>query len=371
MNPFKFGRVVSGSNFCHRDSLVKTLSNYVKTAQNTVLQGDRRMGKTSLVYQTVSQLKSHRMLTIDLMGIKSADDLCKRIARALVALEQEAGMLEKAITTFARLRPTISFDPATGQPGVSFDATVKLTPDSIKGLLDLIKKTAERKKTVVFIDEFQDILNLPDATEVLAVMRAEIQHHQEIPYLFAGSIRNRMMEIFMLPDSPFFKSALPLEIGPIDPKEFIPFLVDKFATGKRDLSPELAERILDLADHTSGDTQQVCSAIWETTCHGDDLEEHHLRPALEQIFAQEIKGYEAALVQITAQQQNCLRALAALGGKKPYTETFLREAGIQHSSSVKKAITRLCQLQIIYPKEENFRFINPFFKHWLTSRLFV
>jgi uncharacterized protein len=366
MNPFKFGQVVEGTSFCHRDDLQKTLKSYIVSAQNTVLQGDRRMGKTSLVFETVRSLRKYRLLSIDLMGIKSADDLCKRIARALISLEQQSGMLEKALSAFARLRPKITFDPVSGQPGVSFDSAVKLTPDSIKGLFDLIKQAAARKPTVVFMDEFQDILNLADSEETLALLRAEIQHHQDIPYIFAGSMRNQMMEIFTLPDSPFFKSALPLEIGPIHPQEFIPFLIEKFATGERVLSPDLCGQLLILADHTSGDTQQLCSALWETTHHGATLGEEHLHPALLRIFAQETKGYEAMLIQITAQQQNCLRALAALGGKNPYSETFLRETGIQHASSVKKAITRLCQLQIIYPREKDFRFINPFFKHWLT-----
>ncbi len=366
MNPFKFGQVVGGNSFCHRDNLQKTLKSYLLSAQNTVLQGDRRMGKTSLVFETVRHLKNIRMLSIDLMGIKSADELCKRMALALIALEQESGMLDKAISTFARLRPKITFDSVTGQPGVSFDASVKLTPDSIKGLLDTIRKAAAHKKTVVFIDEFQDILNLPDAEETLALMRAEIQHHQDVPYVFAGSLRNRMMEIFTLPDSPFFKSALPLEIGPIDSQEFIPFLIEKFMTGKRTLSPELGARILELADSTSGDSQQLCNALWETSHHGDTLNESNLPSALEHVFAQEIKGYQAVLIQTTAQQQNCLKALAVLGGATPYSETFLREAGVQHASSVKKAITRLCQLQIVYSKEENFRFVNPFFRHWLT-----
>jgi uncharacterized protein len=174
------------------------------------------------------------------------------------------------------------------------------------------------------------------------------------------------MEIFTLPDSPFFKSALPIEIGPLNPQEFILFLIEKFASGDRKLSLELGERILTLADHTSGDVQQFCSALWEITNHGEALEEKHIPSALLRIFAQEIKGYEAMLVQVTAQQHNCLRALANLGGKNPYSENFMRETGIQHASSVKKAITRLCQLQIVYPREEDFRFINPFFKHWLV-----
>ncbi len=365
MNPFKFGQVVHGDSFCRRKSMQKTLRNYIEASQNCVLQGDRRMGKTSLVYETLNHLKSYRMLSIDLMGIKSTDELCKRIALSIISLEQESGILEKTLSGFSRLRPTITFDPISGQPGVAFDSTIKLAPDSIKGLFDLILKTSQRKKTVVFIDEFQDILNLPDADQVLAMMRAEIQHHQAIPYLFAGSMRNRMLEIFTLHDSPFFKSAFPLEVGAIDPAEYIPFLSSKFLEGKRVLPEELGHQILQLADHTSGDAQQLCSALWETTRYGESLTQEHLAPALEQIFAQENKGYQSTLVQVTAQQMNCLRALAVRGGQSPYSELFLRKAGIQHASSVKRAITRLVQLQIIYPKDHDFRFINPFFKCWL------
>ena len=365
MNPFKFGQVVQGDSFCHRAPLQKKLASYIRSSQNCVLQGDRRMGKTSLVFQTIADLKGYRILCVDLMGIKSADDLCKRMARSILAMEQESGLFEKALAGFSRLRPKITFDPLSGQPGISFDSTIKLSPDSIKGLFDLIKKNYSRKKTVVFIDEFQDILNLPDAEETLALLRAEIQHHQDIPYLFAGSMRNRMMEIFILPSRSFFKSALPLEIGSIDSAKFIPFLAEKFSTGKRILSNDLGGKILELADHTSGDTQQLCSAIWETTRHGERLEDRHLAPALEHIFAQENKGYQATIVQLTSQQMNCLKALASVGGKSPASEAFLREAGIQHASSVKRATTRLAQLEIIYPKEHDFRFVNPFFKHWL------
>ena len=365
MNPFKFGHVVQGSSFCHRPKLQKVLKSYVRAAQNCVLQGDRRMGKSSLVVETVGGLRGYRILSVDLMGIKSTDELCKRIALAIISLERKAGLLEKALSSFSSLRPKISIDPVSGHPGISLDPAIKLTPDSIKGLFDLIQQTGNRKKTIVFIDEFQDILNLADADEALAMMRAEIQYHQTIPYVFAGSMRNRMMEIFTLHGSPFFKSALPLEVGPIDPSEFIPFLTQKFASGNRVLSRGLGEKILELADHTSGDTQQLCSAIWETSQHGDPLEEEHLVPALELVFAQEIKGYQAIQILLTAQQTNCLRALAAIGGKSPTSEAFLRESGILHASSVKKAITRLVQLQIIYPKENEFRFVNPFFKHWL------
>ncbi len=116
----------------------------------------------------------------------------------------------------------------------------------------------------------------------------------------------------------------------------------KFAIGERSLPTPLGEEIIELADKTTGDIQQLCSALWETTSHGDSLSHEHLSPALIHIFSQEIKGYEAMIVQVTAQQHNCLRALAVLGGESPYTAEFMRESSIAHGRSIKTALCRPC-----------------------------
>jgi hypothetical protein len=45
-------------------------------------------------------------------------------------------------------------------------------------------------------------------------------------------VRNQMLDIFTNPDSPFFKSAIPVEVGSIDRDQFKKFLKDKFLLGK-------------------------------------------------------------------------------------------------------------------------------------------
>ena len=46
---------------------MKQLAGFIQSGQNVVLQGERRMGKTSLVCETVRQLKRRRMLYVDLL----------------------------------------------------------------------------------------------------------------------------------------------------------------------------------------------------------------------------------------------------------------------------------------------------------------
>lgn len=365
MNPFKYGRVVSADDFCPRPGLLKQLTGFIQSGQNVVLQGERRMGKTSLVCETVRQLKRRRMLYVDLLEIKTSDDLCKRMVKSLIAMEQQAGLLERILRSLAQLRPVVSVDPLTGQPSVSVDAGVRLKPDSLHGILDLVGESHKRARLVVVLDEFQDILNLPDARETLAVLRSKIQFHRDIPYVFAGSVRNRMSEIFTDPASAFFKSAIAVDVGPLDGESFAVFLADRFALGKRVVDKTAMARVIELAENVPGDVQELCGAIWETTAYRDTVHEGHIGPALELIYARESKGYEAALVQLTGQQLKCLVGLARMGGKAPLSGSFTQGVGIAGPASIKKALNRLVQLKVVYRHEGEYKFVNPFFKTWL------
>ena len=365
MNPFKYGRVVSNNDFCPRLALVKQLTGFIRSGQNVVLQGERRMGKTSLLCETVRQLKRYRMLYVDLLEIKTVDDLCKRMVKALISMEQQDGLLERILKSLAQLRPVVSLDPLTGQPSVSLDAGVRLRPDSLDGILDLFSESHKRTRLVVAFDEFQDILNLPDSKVTLAALRSKIQFHTDIPYVFSGSVRNQMSEIFTDPGSAFFKSAIGIDVGPLERDAFATFLSAKFASGKRVVDVSVMAQIIALAENVPGDVQELCEALWETTSYGDKIHEACVGPALELIYARESKGYESALVQLTGLQLKCLIGVAQMGGKTPLASAFIQGVGMNGPASVKKALNRLIQLKVIFRHEGEYKFVNPFFKTWL------
>ena len=51
MNPFKYGSVVLGNDFCGRKDLLKQTAAHMEASQNIVVVGERRIGKSSLVYE--------------------------------------------------------------------------------------------------------------------------------------------------------------------------------------------------------------------------------------------------------------------------------------------------------------------------------
>ncbi len=365
MNPFKYGQVVSADDFCPRPGLMKQVVTFIKAGQNFVLEGERRTGKTSLIYEAVRRNKQQSILYIDLLEIKEVDDLCKRMVKAIISFEKDAGFLEKIFRALIQLRPTMSIDPLTGEPSISLETIAPLRPDSIDGILDLVNDIHKRQAMVVMFDEFQNILNLSASKEVLAILRSKIQFQGAIPYVFAGSIRNQIHDIFTNPDSPFFKSAIPVDVGPLDRNQFKQFLRNKFSIGKRTVNDEVLDIVFEISGDLPGDVQQFCGALWDTTSAKDIVDKSDIPEAIHLIFSRESKGYEAALVQLTAQQLRCLLGLARLGGSAPFSGAFLKGVRISLPASVKKALERLVYLKIIYRHSGEFKFVNPFFKAWL------
>jgi archaellum biogenesis ATPase FlaH len=369
MNPFSYGQIVKGTDFCRRPELVKKLAENIKRGQNVYIQGERRTGKSSLIFETIRTLKKFRTIYTDLLEVKSSDDFIKRMVMAVISMEKSRGYLDKVFQKLSHIRPVASIDPITGLPTLTIDAAVELQPNSIGGVLDLIASYHSKTRPIVVVfDEFQDILNLKDARQTLALLRSKVQFQTHIAYVFAGSIRNKMDSIFNDPDSAFFKSAIPIHVGPLDSGIFHEFIKNRFNTGKRQIDPEAIGDIFDICFKIPGDVQQLCSALWDTTAPGEQITAVRIPVALELIFSHELKGYETILKIVSSQQLKLLTALARLGGKAPMSSAFLKNSGIAQASSIQRALGRLIDLRIIFHYENEYRFVNPFFRAWLLHK---
>lgn len=367
VNPFVYGRVVSKNEFCPRSQLESQLKSYMLSNQNVLVEGERRVGKTSLICETIRKFKKCHLLYVDLLEIKDIDELCRRIIKSLLTMSQMDNVFQNIFKSLASMKPILSIDPLTGSPSVSIGMDTPLQPDSLEELLNLIYKQSAHKKIIVVFDEFQDILNLPDSSTALSILRSRIQFQREITYIFSGSIRSKLSDIFNNPDSPFFKSAITISVGSLDRNEFVDFLEKKFASGERTIKKELLDKIFSISQDNPGDIQQLCGALWDCSDNGAFIDETYMSNALIRIFSMEKKGYEAHLSCISAQQQRCLIGLAYVGGKSPLSAAFLKTCGIRQPSSVKKTLVRLVEMKIIYRNNDEYKFTNPFFKAWLVA----
>ena len=368
MNPFRYGCTVKGDYFCQRKTLSRQLRNFIESGQNVVIQGERRMGKTSLVLETVDTMRGVALFHADLLCVRDVADLCRRLAAALCRLERKAGFVEKIARSIGRLRPTLSIDPDNGSPVVSVDTAAANEITSLEVMMDAIMSETGQRKTCVVLDEFQDILDMEDGERVIAVLRGRIQLDSDTPYIFLGSVRNRMTDIFWHPDSPFYHSAAALPVGEIDRGDFLKFLRGRFALGRRELPEPIFEKIANLARDTPGYMQEFCDAIWDVTDENAVIDESALKRALTTIFSRERDHYEIFLRRLTALQMRVLKAIAEIGGKEIYSGAFMQKIAVYSPGSVKRAVEKLVASGIVFKHNGECKFTNPFFAEWVRGR---
>ena len=367
-NPFRYGCVVEDSFYCPRPLLEKQLAGFIRSGQNVVVQGERRMGKTSLINAVVRGMRGWRMIYVDLLHVMTVGDICRRIVSAVRNMEQKASLFEKVLKLLPRLHPVMKIDASTGEIGFGLDVRAAEDPYSVEEVLDMLAKVAAAGRTVIVFDEFQDVCNLSDAQTVLALMRGRIQFQGDIPYVFTGSVRSRMIELFDDPDSAFYKSALTLCVGEIDRSSFTAFLRGRFESGHRHISDETVGAIMDKVADVPGDVQQLCEAVWGVTSGNVKIED--IEAALQIVFMREGEKFEGFCERLSPVQFKLLAAIARLGGREIQSRAFLEEAGIGNAASARKAAFRLCELRYIYLFRGEYRFTSMFFRAWLLRRDF-
>ena len=370
MRPFKFGRVVDGEYFCARPRLERELVGMIRNAQNAVVMGERRMGKTSLMKAAAAKVRGWRVLYVDLMNIRTIADFCNRVAYGASRLGKGDSFLQKTLKFLSRLRPTIGMDAQSGMPTVTVDAAMANDTMGLTDVLNMVEGYSKEVKLCVMFDEFQDILNLDDSDQVLAILRGRIQFLTNSCFLFSGSIRGKMHEIFSDPESPFYKSALTMEVGPIDDSDFKDFIAEKFKAGKRKIADGFLDAVLESANRTSGDVQELCDSIWCTSEKGDVLDVAAIKRGMEDVFTKESRGYEDQCEKLTRFQFKAMVALAKWGGRRFFSSESLRRAEMPSAATAKRAIDRLVGDRIVYLYKGEYRFFNPFFREWLLCKTF-
>lgn len=365
MNSFKYGCVVDGKWYCPRPFLERELAKFVASGQNVVIVGERRMGKTSLLHQTVRGMKGWKLIYIDLLHIHTVEDFCRRVVSAVREFQTKASMFEKALRLLPRLRPVLNYDPVGGDFSYSFDVKEVQKPEAVEEVVEMLAALARKKKVVIAFDEFQSILDLPDCQSVLALLRSRIQFQHDIPYVFTGSVRHQMTDLFDNPDSAFYKSALTLCVGAIERADFERFLKSRFNDVKRRLSPDLLSAVLEEVDDIPGDAQELCEALCDSTEENATIKKSDIPAALKIVFAREGDKFEGFCSRLSPIQFKLILAIAQYGGCNLQSGEFLRLSGISNAASIRRALSRLEELRYIYKFRDEWKFNSTFFRSWL------
>jgi hypothetical protein len=256
---------------------------------------------------------------------------------------------------------------------VNVGAKAKPKASTVIRAMDAIERASRWRPLAVFFDEFQEIIeNLEDkdSRHLLGVLRAEIQRHAHVSYLFAGSARSSMFDLFTSERSHFYQSATILDVGPIPQLDMENFLREQFARGSRNLNVDTLKAIFALAGDSPNDQQQLAYHLWTQSTPGR-LGQDDLKRAFSALLAEVSRRGELILDSATPAQRRILFAIAIRENEETSTDSFIRFAGFKNNSSVGAALRPFLKGNnaILEKRGSRVRFRERFLKLWLLLQV--
>lgn len=363
-NPFQYTGLVGKTAYLHRTEIEKALLNYFETRQNLLVQGPRRMGKTSAIINTFSGLQEKKkcyFLHVDFYGITSIDGIRDKFLFALKQIPLPVRFRKELGKTLGTITGASAF-------GFGLNWAGNQRENLLEDLLSVFAEINAKKPLVVFFDEFQSLLDAENAPEIFGRLRSEIQKQPDVFYIYAGSDRPRLREIFFLEKTPFFKSAALMEVGSISRKEFIPWLEKHFAEGQRTVDPLIWPPLFDLVCDIPGDIQHFCHTLWTLSEPGDHIDDTACREATKYLLDMQQKSFIDFWNILPRNQQKVLQGLALHPGLGHTSADFLKKAALSSSSASSKALNALLARGSIWQAGKQFAFANPFLRLWIMQQ---
>ena len=375
MNPFFLTGIIPDAYFCDREKETDTLITHLENQSNILLTSSRRMGKTQLIRHIFNNDRIHgKYYTFyaDIYATSSLRELVfflgKEIYQRLAPGEKKA--LKLFLGTIRSLAAAFGMDPVTGEPRINLQIGNITTPElTLEEIFAYLEKAD--KPCLFAIDEFQQIARYPEAN-VEALLRTHIQKMNNCCFIFSGSDRHILEQMFSSYAKPFYNSAQPVHLGRIDRDKYIRFVVGQFESAGVQISPETVEYCYDEFDGYTYYNHKVFHDIYAYVKKGASVGKETVDQIVESILAESSHTFSEVMSGLTVAQKQMLIAVAKENpARRPTSGAFVRRNALDSPSSAQKAIAKLLDAQlIIYAVaggEKEYSVADKFFERWLRE----
>ena len=379
-NPFEFGRELSATEIVDRTDEVDRVVRALRERERLFLIGPRRFGKTSILRAATERAEAEGavVLRYNAEAYPSLTALAERIvadaAKRLTGPVKKAG--KRVQEAFGALRPQLTYNPLADTFSASLTASASpsdpaLIADALSGL-DALAATAGKSVAVV-IDEFQRVVE-DGGVEAEGQVRAAVQAHDHLGYVFAGSKTRMLAEMTGDESRPFYRLGARLFVGPVPRDDFRPAIASGFRDVGLVISDEAVEAVLDLAEDVPYNVQRLAHEAWaEALAGGEAVTPERVQDVLDRLASRDDPFYTQTWNGLSRTQKQALLAVAREGGTGLYAGELLQAYDLTSPSTMRTAVGALVKAGVAREEEHQggvrVRLEDPFFAAWL--RLFV
>lgn len=353
-NLFPLG-IAEGEAFCNRITERSHLLANIHANRHTLLISPRRYGKTSVALQTIHEGKlpfgkADFLTATDEYSVNRIilDAVAQAVVR-IIPLHQKT--LNKVTEWLASFSPKIIFS----EDKLQLELTPIQKPQAQKNIieaLDTLDKLAikENKRVVLLFDEFQQLASLKDNHILEASIRHVAQATKHSTYIFSGSNRHLLAEMFDDSNRPLYHLCDRMTLTRIAENDYQKFIQ---AAAKQKWNKFLDEFVLDeilfLTKRHPYYVNVLCSKLWMQV-KPPTLEETKI--TWNTYVMEEQYRIANDLAPLSPNQRAILIALALNPTSEPTSSVFLTAIRLP-ATSTSLAIKTLMEKDLLYRNEEN------------------
>lgn len=368
-NPFITYGYESAEYFCDRSEETSTLTSLLVNGNHVALISPRRMGKTGLLRHCFAQSQmqeKYNIFLIDIYATKNLQDFVFQMGRSIVLRLKTRGRdaIDRFLSFVTSLRTGISFD---GQGNASWNlgvGEIKTPSFTLEEIFNYLKEAD--KHCIVAIDEFQAIADYPEQN-VEELLRTYVQDCRNAVFVFSGSQKHMMSEMFSSPARPFYQSTSMMFLKPVALSEYEIFAKKHFEKAGKHIADRVVKTIYDRFEGTTWYLQKVLNQLFATS---DNVVVDDVDKAVTQIIMQNEEAYKDTLFQLTVRQRDLLVAIGLEGKATQITGMqFVKRHHLSSASSVQKSAQILVEKQLLTHQQGVYEIYDKFLSEWLNMNL--
>lgn len=370
-NPFIVTGRIKPEYFCDRVQESERLIKSVTNGNNLVIISPRRMGKTGLIrfcYEKQEINKEYYTFFIDILHTSSLREFTYLLGREIyeTLLSRSRKMIDRFIQTIKSLNGKFGFDPVSNLPTFNIELGDIEQPEYT---LDEIFRylAGADKPCIVAIDEFQQIAKFPEQN-IEALLRGHIQGLENCNFIFAGSERHIIQEMFTSAARPFYHSADLLELKAIPREVYVPFITGHFEKRNRSIDQKHVEQVYKLFKGHTYYMQKTFNEAFADTPEKHECTAGIIQTAIENMIASNDTIFREILSNIPEKQKELLYAIANEGEATGITSAdFVKRHSLSSASSVQSAAKKLLDKDIITEINKVYSVTDKLFSLWIND----
>lgn len=371
-NPFVIEGYVSPTYFCDRVDETATMIRHLTNGCNVALIAQRRIGKSGLIHNVFYQEEIKRVYEtfyVDIYETKNLNEFVYELGRTILNALKPKGRRawEEFLSIIRSLQHSITFN-ADGTPVWSVKIGEIVQPDVTLDEIFHYLSNSERP-CIVAIDEFQVIADYPEKT-VEATLRKRIQNCHNARFIYSGSKRHMMAEIFVSASRPFYNSCAIMGLDSVRADLYLDFANHHLAKNARSICKDAFMHLYSRFDGLTWYIQFVLNMLYTMPTNKVEFDIEDVDNAVSTIITNNEFLYKSLLYQLTTKQKQLLFAISEeKEAESILSSQFLKRYNFS-ASTVQTAINLLLDRDFVTKEENRYSVYDKFFDIWLRKIIY-